>query len=86
MNFEIDSIITIGNNEEYLIVDRLELNDKKYLYLSAMKKEYFTIARVDNINGQIGLSKLEETEYKSVLEQLLKRHIDVIEKIEVKEE
>lgn len=86
MNFEIDKVVTIDNDEKYLIADTVEMNSKKYLYLSALEKKHFVIARVDEIDGQVGLSKLEEDEFKEVLEMFFLKHTDLIEKIEIIEE
>ena len=39
MKIEIGKIITLGNNEEYLIVDKVEKDDKEYYYIAEVNEE-----------------------------------------------
>ena len=39
MKLEINKIITLGNNEEYLIVDKVEKDDKEYYYIAEVNEE-----------------------------------------------
>lgn len=39
MKLEINKVITLGNNEEYLIVDKVIKDDKEYYYIAEMNEE-----------------------------------------------
>jgi hypothetical protein len=39
MKLEINKIITLGNNEEYLVVDKVEKDDKEYYYIAEVNEE-----------------------------------------------
>ena len=39
MKLEINKVITLGNNEEYLIVDMVEKDDKEYYYIAQVNEE-----------------------------------------------
>ncbi len=39
MKLEINKIVTLGNNEEYLIVDKVEKDDKEYYYVAQVNKD-----------------------------------------------
>ena len=39
MKLEINKIITLGNNEEYLVVDRVEKDDKEYYYIAEVNED-----------------------------------------------
>ena len=39
MKLELNKIITLGNNEEYLVVDKVEKDDKEYYYIAQVNKE-----------------------------------------------
>lgn len=39
MKLEINKIITLGNNEEYLVVDKVEKDDKEYYYIAQVNDD-----------------------------------------------
>ena len=39
MKLEINKIITLGNNEEYLVVDKVEKDEKEYYYIAEVNEE-----------------------------------------------
>ena len=39
MKLEVNKIITLGNNEEYLVVDKVEKDDKEYYYIAQVNDE-----------------------------------------------
>ena len=39
MKLEINKIVTLGNNEEYLVVDKVEKDDKEYYYIAEVNEE-----------------------------------------------
>ena len=39
MKLEINKIITLGNNEEYLVVDKVEKDQKEYYYIAEVNEE-----------------------------------------------
>lgn len=39
MELEINKIITLGNNEEYLVIDKVEKDDKEYYYIAEVNEE-----------------------------------------------
>ena len=39
MKLEINKIVTLGNNEEYLIVDKVEKDDKEYYYIAEVNED-----------------------------------------------
>lgn len=39
MKLEINKIVTLGNNEEYLIVDKVEKDGKDYYYIAQVNEE-----------------------------------------------
>ncbi len=39
MKLEINKIVTLGNNEEYLIVDKVEKDNKEYYYIAEVNED-----------------------------------------------
>ena len=39
MELEINKIVTLGNNEEYLVIDKVEKDDKEYYYIAEVNEE-----------------------------------------------
>lgn len=39
MKLEINKIVTLGNNEEYLIVDKVEKDGKEYYYVAQVNED-----------------------------------------------
>jgi len=39
MKLDVNKIVTLGNNEEYLIVDKVEKDDKEYYYIAEVNED-----------------------------------------------
>ena len=39
MKLEVNKIITLGNNEEYLIIDKIEKDGEEYYYIAEVNEE-----------------------------------------------
>lgn len=39
MKLEINKVVTLGNNEQYLIVDKVEKDDKEYYYIAEVNED-----------------------------------------------
>ncbi len=39
MELEINKIVTLGNDEEYLIVDKVEKDDREYYYIAEVNED-----------------------------------------------
>jgi len=39
MKLEINKVVTLGNNEEYLIVDKIEYGNQEYYYIAELNDE-----------------------------------------------
>ncbi len=39
MELEINKIVTLGNNEEYLVIDKVVKDDKEYYYIAEVNEE-----------------------------------------------
>ena len=39
MKLEINKIVTLGNKEEYLVVDKVEKDDKEYYYIAEVNED-----------------------------------------------
>ena len=39
MELEINKIVTLGNNEEYLVIDKVEKDDKEYYYIAEVNED-----------------------------------------------
>lgn len=39
MKLEVNKIVTLGNNEEYLIVDKVEKDEKEYYYVAQVNED-----------------------------------------------
>ena len=74
MKLEINKIVTLGNNEEYLIVDKVEKDDKEYYYVAQVNedetdiKDNYKIVCATYKDGDIYLDEvLGEDKLKSIL-------------------
>ena len=79
MKLEINKVITLGNNEEYLIVDRVEKDDKEYYYIAEVNedgtdiKDNYKIVCATYREGDIFLDEvLGEDKLKSILPLFVK--------------
>lgn len=74
MNLEINKIITLGNNEKYLIISHITNNNKDYYYIAELDengkdiKDNYKIMQATTENDKIFLDEVVgETNLKTVL-------------------
>ena len=79
MKLEINKIVTLGNNEEYLIVDKVEKDGKEYYYVAEVNedetdiKDNYKIVCATYNNDEIYLDEvLGEDKLKSILPMFVK--------------
>ena len=79
MGLEINKIVTLGNNEEYLIVDKVIKDDKEYYYIAEINedetdiKDNYKIVCATYKDGDIYLDEvLGEDKLKSILPLFVK--------------
>lgn len=79
MKLEVNKIITLGNNEEYLVVDKVEKDNKEYYYIAEVNeegndiKDNYKIVSATYNNGDIFLDEvLGEDKLKSILPLFVK--------------
>jgi len=79
MKLEINKIVTLGNDEEYLIVDKVEKDDKEYYYVAQVNedetdiKDNYKIVCATYKDGEIYLDEvLGEDKLKSILPMFVK--------------
>ena len=79
MKLEINKIVTLGNNEEYLIVDKVEKDGREYYYIAQVNEDetdiednYKIVCATYNA-GEIYLDEvLGEDKLKSILPMFVK--------------
>lgn len=74
MKLEVNKIVTLGNNEEYLIVDKVEKDGKEYYYIAEVNedatgiKDNYKIVCATYKDGEVYLDEvLGEDRLKSIL-------------------
>lgn len=79
MKLEINKIVTLGNNEEYLVVDKVEKDNKEYYYIAQVNedetdiKDNYKIVSATYDDGNIYLDEvLGEDQLKTVLPLFVK--------------
>ena len=79
MKLEINKIVTLGNNDEYLIVDRVEKDEQEYYYIAEINeegndiKDNYKIVCATYKDGDIYLDEvLGEDKLKSILPLFVK--------------
>lgn len=79
MKLEINKVVTLGNNEEYLIVDKVEKDDKEYYYIAEVNedetdiKDNYKIVCATYKDGDIYLDEvLGEDKLKTILPLFVK--------------
>ena len=73
-----DDELTLDDGRKYIVFDSFDLNNKNYLYLVSLE-ENMGVAIVENNNGMLNEVENEE-EYYLVLNELIRRNKDGIEK------
>ena len=79
MKLEINKIVTLGNGEDYLIIDKVDKDDKEYYYVAQVNKEEtgiednYKIVCATYSDGEIYLDEvLGEDKLKSILPMFVK--------------
>ena len=79
MGLEINKIVTLGNNEEYLVVDKVEKDNKEYYYIAEVNedgtdiKDNYKIVEATTKDGDIYLDEvLGEDQLKLILPLFVK--------------
>ena len=79
MKLEINKIVTLGNNEEYLVIDKVEKDDKEYYYVAQVNedgtdiKDNYKIVLATYQDGDIYLDEvLGEDTLKTILPLFVK--------------
>ncbi len=74
MKLEVNKIVTLGNNEEYLIVDKVEKDGKEYYYIAEVNenatdiKDNYKIVCATYKDGEVYLDEvLGEDKLKAIL-------------------
>lgn len=79
MKLEINKIVTLGNNEQYLIVDKVDKDGKEYYYIAQVNedetdiKDNYKIVCATYKDGEVYLDEvLGEDKLKSILPMFVK--------------
>ena len=79
MKLEINKIVTLGNDEEYLVIDKVEKDDKEYYYIAEVNedgtdiKDNYKIVLASYKDGDIYLDEvLGEDVLKTILPLFVK--------------
>lgn len=79
MRLEINKIVTLGNNEEYFIVDKVEKDGKEYYYVAEVNadetdiKDNYKVVMATYKDGEIYLDEvLGEDNLKTILPLFVK--------------
>ena len=79
MKLEVNKVVTLGNNEEYFIVDKVIKDDKEYYYIAELNddetdiKDNYKIVCANYRDGEIYLDEvLGEEKLKSILPLFVK--------------
>lgn len=79
MKLEINKIVTLGNNEEYLIIDKIVKDDQEYYYIAEVNeegtdiKDNYKIVSATYRDGDIFLDEvLGEDKLKTILPLFVK--------------
>ncbi len=74
MNIEKEDIITLEDNREYEVVEKVNLNNETYLLLLS-KEEKLSVVKVGIENGKTFFDKLTDKEYEEVILKLTEMKI-----------
>lgn len=79
MNIDVNKIITLGNNEKYLVISHVENNSKDYYYIAELDettkdiKDNYKIMKATKENDKVYLDEvIGETNLKVVLPLFVK--------------
>lgn len=85
MNLEINKIIILGNDEKYLIIDKVVMNNVDYYYVAQVNdeetdiKDNYKIVTIENKDNQ---NCLEEVLGEEKLKEILPLFLENINKLE----
>lgn len=80
MVLEVNRIITLGNEEKYLIIEKIEKDEKEYYYIAEINqtetdiKENYKIITINNIDNKYFIEEITgEDSLKEILPLFLER-------------
>ena len=80
MILEINRVITLGNDEEYLIIEKVERNNKDYYYIAEINgtktdiKDNYKIVTTNKVNEDIFIEEITgEDKLKEILPLFLEK-------------
>ena len=76
MNIKKDDIVKLNGGIEYLVVDIIDYNSNKYLYLARMDVDEFNLVKLDYKENQMVFTSLNEDEYSQVIAIMSKQMLN----------
>jgi len=80
MKLEVNRVITLGNDEEYLIIEKVESNNKDYYYIAEINgtktdiKDNYKIVTTNKVNEDIFIEEITgEDKLKEILPLFLEK-------------
>ena len=80
MILEVNKVITLGNDEEYLIIEKVESNEKEYYYIAEVNatetdiKDNYKIVTTNNVNEELFIEEITgEDKLKEILPLFLEK-------------
>ena len=74
MNLEINNVITLGNNEQYLIVEKVIYNSENYYYIAEVNQTHTDIKdnyKIVIVNNENNKQLIEEITGEDKLKEIL---------------
>lgn len=74
MNLEINNVITLGNNEQYLIVEKVIYNSENYYYIAEVNQTHTDIKdnyKIVTVNNENNKQLIEEITGEDKLKEIL---------------
>jgi len=73
-NIEVGCKVKINADMEYFVIDMVNLDGQKYVYLASEKENDTAIQKVVQVNGKDALSKVSDEELNKVVQILVSRN------------
>ena len=80
MTLEVNKVITLGNDEKYLIIEKVELNENEYYYIAEVNqtetdiKDNYKIVTTNNVNEELFIEEITgEDKLKEILPLFLEK-------------
>jgi len=80
MTLEVNRVITLGNDEKYLIIEKVESNEKEYYYIAEVNqtqtdiKDNYKIVTTNNENDELFVEEITgEDKLKEILPLFLEK-------------